>query len=232
MPIDDNDDNDDIQSFQFKCILLGDGTVGKTSICCRFAEDSFTQQYKQTVGVDFFIRRIELPKYHIALQLWDIGGQSIGSKMITNYITGAHVVLLCYDITNYDSFANLEDWYRLVLKTFEGQPMPYTVLVGNKIDLRHLTAVKSQLHSQFAAENEMASFFMSAKSGDQVKQAFYTIAASVAGITIPQEELIAQPSIIPATIIDYKRHDEDINGGDVLDYSKPKKGVLNNCNIS
>lgn len=150
--------------------------------------------------------------------------------MITNYITGAHVVLLCYDITNYDSFANLEDWYRLVLKTFEGQKtMPYTVLVGNKIDLRHLTAVKSQLHTQFASENEMASFFMSAKSGDQVKQVFYTIAASVAGITIPHEELISQPSIIPATIIDYKRHDEEINDGEVLDYSKPKKGV---CNIS
>ena len=214
-------------------IIIVDGTVGKTSICCRFAEDSFTQQYKQTVGVDFFIRRIQLPKYHIALQLWDIGGQSIGSKMITNYISGAHVVLLCYDITNYDSFANLEDWYRLVLKTFEGQKtMPYTVLVGNKTDLRHLTAVKSQLHVQFAEENEMASFFMSAKSGDQVKQAFYTIAASVAGITIPQDELINQPSIIPATIIDYKRHDEEVNDGKVLDYSKSNKGMFNNCTIS
>ena len=153
--------------------------------------------------------------------------------MITNYISGAHVVLLCYDITNYDSFANLEDWYRLVLKTFEGQKtMPYTVLVGNKTDLRHLTAVKSQLHVQFAEENEMASFFMSAKSGDQVKQAFYTIAASVAGITIPQDELINQPSIIPATIIDYKRHDEDVNDGKVLDYTKSNRGMLNNCIIS
>jgi hypothetical protein len=50
------------------------------------------QVYKQTVGVDFFIRRLNIPpKYQIAMQLWDIGGQSIGSKMITNYISGAHV---------------------------------------------------------------------------------------------------------------------------------------------
>ena len=48
----------------------------------------------------------------VAVQLWDIGGQSIGGKMIKNYIYGAHAVLLCYDISNYQSFQNLEDWLR------------------------------------------------------------------------------------------------------------------------
>lgn len=61
--------------------------------------------------------------------------QSIGSKMITNYISGADAVLLCYDITNYDSFANLEDWYRLVLKTSHGKTLPLLVLLGNKSKL-------------------------------------------------------------------------------------------------
>jgi len=52
--------------------------------------------------------------------------------MITNYIAGADAVLLCYDITNYESFANLEDWYRLVLRTFYQGKMPYVALLGNK----------------------------------------------------------------------------------------------------
>lgn len=52
--------------------------------------------------------------------------------MITNYIAGADAVLLCYDITNYESFANLEDWYRLVLRTFQLGSMPFVALVGNK----------------------------------------------------------------------------------------------------
>lgn len=52
--------------------------------------------------------------------------------MITNYIAGADAVLLCYDITNYESFANLEDWYRLVLRTFYQEKMPYVALLGNK----------------------------------------------------------------------------------------------------
>lgn len=55
--------------------------------------------------------------------------------MITNYITGADAVLLCYDITNYESFANLEDWYRLVLRAFQGQTIPYVALLGNKSKL-------------------------------------------------------------------------------------------------
>lgn len=46
---------------QFKVILLGDGAVGKTSIAHRFASDVFGKVYKQTIGVDFFLRRIDLP---------------------------------------------------------------------------------------------------------------------------------------------------------------------------
>ena len=48
-------------------------------------------------------------------------------------------------------------------------------------DLRHLTAVRLEQHNRFAEENEMSSFLMSAKSGDQVKQAFLKIASSLAG---------------------------------------------------
>ena len=108
-------------------ILLGDGAVGKTSIANRFTDDKFAKVYKQTVGVDFFSRRLQLTRkitsrtaryykryvhsktpsnspnlvsmttylYHciFSLLLRDIGGQSIGSKMITKYIGGAHVSL-------------------------------------------------------------------------------------------------------------------------------------------
>ena len=58
--------------------------------------------------------------------------------MITNYISGADAVLLCYDITNYESFANLEDWYRLVLKAFQDNTLPYISLLGNKSKLNYI----------------------------------------------------------------------------------------------
>jgi Ras-related protein Rab-28 len=55
-------ENEDIQSYQYKIILLGDGAVGKTSIATRFSEEKFSQNYKQTVGVDFFMKRISVPR--------------------------------------------------------------------------------------------------------------------------------------------------------------------------
>ncbi|RYG56562.1 hypothetical protein EON66_02600 [archaeon] len=65
------------------------------------------------------------------LQCWDIGGQNIGSKMLRQYIYGAHAVVLAYDITNSESMANLQDWLDEVLATF-GASVPYLALMGNK----------------------------------------------------------------------------------------------------
>ena len=101
--------------------------------------------------------------------------------MISNYIGGADYVLLCYDLTNYESFANLEDWYRLVVNTFKNKQMPRTALLGNKNDLKHIAAVRSVQHNKMAAENGMSSFLMSAKNGDQVSQAFFKISSQLAG---------------------------------------------------
>ena len=117
---DSEEEDDEVEDYrQFKVILLGDGAVGKTSIASRFVSSNFQNQYKQTIGLDFFLKSVVLPgDVNVTLQLWDIGGQSIGGKMIHNYIAGAHAVVLCYDISNYSSFENLEDWYRLVKKAF------------------------------------------------------------------------------------------------------------------
>lgn len=213
-------DEEEIQSFQFKVILLGDGAVGKTSISIRFAEDQFSGQYKQTVGVDFFTKRIELNSHaQVTMQLWDIGGQSIGSKMLSNYIAGAHAVLLCYDITNYESFANLEDWYRLVNRAFSsrGQPVPYCALLANKNDLKYMTAVRMDQHNAFAEENGFNSFLISAKSGDQVTSTFIKIAGKLSGVEMnaKAEEGLAAVNPLPAVIVNHKRHDEDISNGEL-----------------
>ena len=53
--------DDEPEQLQYKVILLGDGATGKTSIANRFTDDHFAQQYKQTIGVDFLIKRLVLP---------------------------------------------------------------------------------------------------------------------------------------------------------------------------
>ena len=206
----DDSSDEEPEQLQCKLILLGDGAVGKTSIALRFTEDHFATQYKQTIGLDFFMKRIVLPgDIHIAMQVWDIGGQSIGSKMLGNYIYGAQVVLLCYDITNYQSFQNLEDWFRLVRRTFQGSAMPYVTLVGNKTDLNHMRAVKAEKHAQFADENDMYSFMLSAKTGDNVSSCFYRLAADLAGVVLTKPELEIASKIVRAEIVNHPQHEQE-----------------------
>jgi Ras-related protein Rab-28 len=145
--------------------------------------------------------------------------------MITNYIAGADAVLLCYDVTSYESFANLEDWYRLVLRTFQGKDLPYIALIGNKNDLRHMAAVKNTQHSKFADENSMVAFLMSAKNGDQVKHCFWKIAATLGNVPFYRFEQESQAVVIPATIIDHQQHDETVNEGQVPEYTAPAKST-------
>ncbi|XP_065828670.1 ras-related protein Rab-28-like isoform X2 [Oscarella lobularis] len=191
---------------QLKVVLLGDGTAGKTSLVMKFTQSHFDKTYSQTVGLDFFLRRIELPgNVECSLQVWDIGGQSIGGKMLTSYIFGANAILLVYDVTNSASFANLNDWYTVVCQTFEGEKKkPVIGLVANKVDLEHLRAVKEERHERFAKQNEFLSFFVSAKTGDQVSSCFQRIAAETLGIKLSKNDLQKEKSVLKADVVHYK----------------------------
>uniref|UniRef100_A0A3B3SK58 RAB28, member RAS onco family n=1 Tax=Paramormyrops kingsleyae TaxID=1676925 RepID=A0A3B3SK58_9TELE len=165
-----SDSEEDSRDRQLKVVLIGDGASGKTSLATRFAQEAFGKQYKQTIGLDFFLKRITLPgNLNVTLQVWDIGGQSIGGKMLDKYIYGAQGVLLVYDITNYQSFENLEDWLGMVKKVNEDSDVqPVVALVGNKTDLEHMRTVKADRHQRFCQENGTLSLFVSAKTGDSV----------------------------------------------------------------
>ena len=75
--------------------------------------------------------------------------------MLDKYLAGAHGILFVYDVTNYSSFENLEDWVVFVNKLYrdaipEGKQRPHLALVGNKIDLEYMRTVKSDKHNNFA----------------------------------------------------------------------------------
>eukprot|EP00455_Lapot_gusevi_P024867 TRINITY_DN2598_c0_g2_i7.p1 TRINITY_DN2598_c0_g2~~TRINITY_DN2598_c0_g2_i7.p1 ORF type:complete len:223 (+),score=34.74 TRINITY_DN2598_c0_g2_i7:142-810(+) len=182
--------------------------AGKTSICTRFTEDQFDKQYKQTIGCDFFVKHITLPgNVHVALQIWDIGGQTIGSKMIGKYIFGAHAVLLAYDITKLETFQNLEDWLRIVRTNSSKDVPPLLAVVGNKSDLAHLRAVKLEKHNQFSEAHHMQSHFISAKTGDNVNTCFYRICAELANVPLTKAELESTSQVVQAEIVNHPQND-------------------------
>uniref|UniRef100_A0A8C1XAX3 Ras-related protein Rab-28 n=1 Tax=Cyprinus carpio TaxID=7962 RepID=A0A8C1XAX3_CYPCA len=186
-----SDSEEEIQERQLKIVLLGDGASGKTSLAIRFAQEAFGKQYKQTIGLDFFLKRITLPgNLNVTLQVWDIGGQTIGGKMLDKYIYGAQGVLLVYDITNSQSFENLEDWLNMVRKSNEESgTQPAISLIGNKIDLEHVRTVKMEKHQRFCQENGLISQFVSAKTGDSVFLCFQRLAAEIVGVKLNKAEM-------------------------------------------
>ena len=92
---------------QCKIVLIGDGSVGKSSLIARFRTEGFAPRYHQTVGVDFFEKRLRLRGAQgVRLQIWDIGGQSISSQMLPKYLYRSQVVLIVYDLTSFSSLGS------------------------------------------------------------------------------------------------------------------------------
>uniref|UniRef100_A0A6I8PJG5 Ras-related protein Rab-28 n=1 Tax=Xenopus tropicalis TaxID=8364 RepID=A0A6I8PJG5_XENTR len=223
-----SDSEEESQDRQIKIVILGDGACGKTSLAMRFAQESFGKQYKQTVGIDFFLKRITLPgNLNVTLQVLDIGGQTIGGKMLDKYIYGTQGVLLVYDITNYQSFENLEDWFSMVKKVNdESETQPFVALVGNKIDLEHMRTVKADKHQRFCQENNLGSYFVSAKTGDSgefcccltpkerkitVFLCFQRVAAEILGIKLNKAEIEQSQRIVKAEIINFPEEQNPVN---------------------
>jgi GTPase SAR1 family protein len=118
---------------------------------CRYCEDSFNKNYKKTVGVDFFQKRIELNEdTNVSLQLWDIDGTAISGKMLDTYVHDANAIVYVFDITSQESFQALEYWMsEVALQTkipagSEKEP-PIKVIFGNKSDLNHQVKVDSEM---------------------------------------------------------------------------------------
>ncbi|CAF3236256.1 unnamed protein product [Rotaria socialis] len=195
-----SDSEEEANEKQIKIVILGDGSSGKTSISERFSKDSFHRDYNQTLGIDYYLKRINLTRsYNVTLAVNDVGGQTLGGAMLDKYIYGADIVLLVYDITNLQSFENLEDWYSTVLKYCAGRK-PLFVLVGNKNDLQHLRAVKAEKHHEFAKDRDMLAYFASAKTGESIETIFRQAAAHLMHIVLPKTDTDATP-IITATIV-------------------------------
>ncbi|XP_015678981.1 ras-related protein Rab-28 isoform X1 [Protobothrops mucrosquamatus] len=203
----DSESEEECGNRQLKFVLLGDGASGKTSLATRFVHDTFGKQYKQTIGLDFFLKRITLPgNINVTLHVWDIGGQTIGSKMLDKYIYGAQAVLLVYDVTNQQSFENLENWYNVVKKVNEeSETQLHVALVGNKIDLEHLRTVKIDKHLQFCQESHSSSHFVSAKTGDSVFLCFQGIAANLVDVKLNRAEIEQLQNVVKADIVNYSQ---------------------------
>ena len=90
--------------------MVGDSGVGKSQLSQRFCKDTFVQDSKTTVGMEFATKTVAFERCEIKAQIWDTAGQERYRTITTAYYRGAMGFLLMYDITNEESFNAVRDW--------------------------------------------------------------------------------------------------------------------------
>jgi Ras-related protein Rab-1A len=163
--------------FLFKLLLIGDSGVGKSCLLLRFADDTYTESYISTIGVDFKIRTIELEGKTVKLQIWDTAGQERFRTITSSYYRGAHGIIVVYDVTDGDTFSNVKQWLQEIDRyACEGVNK---LLVGNKSDLTSKKVVEYGVAKEYADSLQIPFLETSAKNATNVEQAFLTMARQI-----------------------------------------------------
>ncbi|ETO19012.1 Rab7 [Reticulomyxa filosa] len=158
-----------------KIIILGDSGVGKTALLHRYVHGQFIQEHKATIGADFITKDISVEDKMI----WDTSGQERFQSLGTAFFRGADACVLVYDITNDQSFKQIEMWRSSFLEQSsppDAEKFPF-LLCGNKHDLQSTRAVSAQDGEQLAHKYRMQFFETSALDGNNVEAAIRKIAS-------------------------------------------------------
>lgn len=161
----------------FKLLIIGDSGVGKSCLLLRFADDTYTESYISTIGVDFKIRTLDLDGKTVKLQIWDTAGQERFRTITSSYYRGAHGIVVVYDTTDKATFGNVKQWLKEIDRyASEGVGK---LLVGNKSDLTDDRQVDYTAAKEFADELNITFLETSAKDSTNVEEAFVTMAKQI-----------------------------------------------------
>merc|ERR1712054_256999 len=175
---------EDDYDYLFKVVLIGDSGVGKSNLLSRFTRNEFSLESKSTIGVEFATRSTVVDGKTIKAQIWDTAGQERYRAITSAYYRGAVGALLVYDITKQVTFKNCERWLQELRENASGNIV--IMLVGNKIDLRHLREVPTETAKEFAEKNGLSFIETSALDSTNVELAFQNILTEIFHQSAPQ----------------------------------------------
>ena len=166
-----------VKEYEIKICLLGDVSVGKTSIASRFCKNTFNENYINTIGGAYQQQNIILNNgAKMKLHIWDTSGQDRFRSMTNLYYRDAQVAILTYDVTNEQSLESLSYWLKELNDKVDQDNM-LLCLAGNKNDVDPKDKrVPTNKGKEFAEANNMIFFETSAKTGTGIKELFQAIA--------------------------------------------------------
>ena len=165
----------DSGSFHCRVVVIGEASVGKTSILNQLIDHCFYEHEQSTVGANYQLFVQEVDGVKIEIQIWDTAGQEKFRSLGPIYFRNSLGAVVVYDVTNRHSFDNLETW----ITSFQDVAGTNTVVtvVGNKCDMPESEIQIPESEAQKWAETKgYESFRTSAKTGVGVKETFYSLA--------------------------------------------------------
>ena len=164
--------------YEARVITLGDSGVGKTNFIFRFIDDKFSLNYFSTYGIDTKFKNVKLENgCEIKFKIFDTAGQERFKSISQNYIKKANGILLMYDISDKDSFNNIENWMETINEN-SGSKMSI-VLIATKCDLKEDRKITKEEGEELAKKFGLHFYETSSKNNINIKEAFYDIANQV-----------------------------------------------------
>ena len=165
------------QSPNVKIVLLGDSSVGKTTIINITQGKDFSADQQSTIGACFYIKKIKVGDKIVKLHIWDTAGQERFRSISPMYFRDADVIILVYAVNNINSFQSMQSWYNLIKDTC--QTMPKILVFANKVDIEDRSVSKED-GNKFAQEISSPYFEVSAKTmRDNIIHIFDSIATDL-----------------------------------------------------
>jgi small GTP-binding protein len=158
------------EDYKFKVVVIGDSGVGKTNLIKRFITNTFSDNSKATVGVEFITKSYKIKNQIFKIELWDTAGQERYKSITAVYYKGAKGALVVYDTTSKMSFNNIDKWLAEIKdKTSNDLKL---MIIGNKIDLKEFREVSNEQATEKAKTLGIPIMETSALDATNVKEAF------------------------------------------------------------
>ncbi|XP_062299907.1 EF-hand calcium-binding domain-containing protein 4B [Scomber scombrus] len=173
----------------FKVVLVGNSSVGKTSLLRSFCEGRFHPSTTATVGIDYNVKTLTLENIQVAMQLWDTAGQERYRSITKQFFRKADGVVVMYDVTVEESFKAVQPWLTNVQEA-AGEGIPI-LLLGNKMDMNEDRQVTFKEAEQLAYENKVMFFEVSAYTGKNVTESL----THLARVLMEQEDTVRDTTV-------------------------------------
>lgn len=183
--------------YNFKILLIGDSSVGKTSILNSFTNGSFDLDIKNTIGVGVKTKHLKVKEKLTRLLIFDTAGQERFRTLTSGFYRGGHGILMVYDMTSRESFDNLKYWMKEIIQYSTNDPI--AIVVGNKLDRKDERTVSSMEGLSYAREQGAMYIEASAKTNQGVKQAFDELLQKIIDIPSLCYQVEEKPLVIEPT---------------------------------